>query len=82
MSCVRNFGFEGVPERFDVIEVRRVARQRQQEAAHWGENRFESCCVVKRSIIENHHLARTQLPNQLLRKPRFNQRRIAVTLKG
>ena len=77
-----NTVFEGVPERFDFIEVRGVRRQRQKGAADLLQEGSQNGVAMEGGIVENDHLAFAQEGTEVLSKPGFHPLAVAVAGKG
>ncbi len=70
------------PEVFDLVEVRRVARQREKPAADFFDQGAQLLHWMEGRVVQNDNLSRQKNWTQLLLEPRLDERAVAVALKG
>ncbi len=75
-------GFDGGPEVFDGIEVRRVGRQKQQRTAGRGDQRRRGRRLMEPGVVQHDHAARRQFRQKHLRKIRVHHFGVASARKG
>jgi len=75
-------GFDGSPQVFDGIEVRRVGRQKQQRTAGRRPQRCRGRRLMAAGVVQHDHAARRQLRQKHQFKIRIHHLGVASARKG
>lgn len=82
VKVMANERFDAVPHLFDLVEIRGVRGQGQQETAEGLEQRFKLGLAMKRSVVEDDRLAGAEFGDEHLSKPDLDQQAVAVAGEG